>query len=138
MCIRDRGKTWTEYELESIVHPRDLINTTPDGSGSKFILEGISQTINGSESLIYTIDFSGAFDGKTCEDDKDFEDWNLAEGKCVNGVRYKYRRRKQDAQCLVGKGFEDLKLYETTCNSCTAGDYECAFELVRDANGNSV
>ena len=69
---------------------------------------------SGSGNFIYSIDFSNAFDGKTCEDDKDFEDWNLAEGKCVNGVKYKYRRRKQDAQCLVGKVFEDLKLYETS------------------------
>ncbi|CAI4056226.1 hypothetical protein SUVZ_02G1000 [Saccharomyces uvarum] len=137
----DQGRTWTEYELEATIFPIDLINTTPDGSGSKFILNGLTMShmeVNNSGNFIYSIDFSGAFNGKTCEDDKDFEDWNLAEGKCVNGVKYKYRRRKQDAQCLVGKVFEDLKLYETTCNSCTASDYECAFEFVRDANGKCV
>ncbi|QID87739.1 hypothetical protein GRS66_010424 [Saccharomyces pastorianus] len=111
----DQGKTWAEYQLGATIFSTWLINTTPDGSGSKFVLYGFSQTgITDPEYLTYAIDFSGAFDGKTCEDDKDFEDWNLAEGKCVNGVKYKYRRRKQDAQCLVGKVFEDLKLYETS------------------------
>ncbi|CAI4055092.1 type I sorting receptor SKDI_02G0920 [Saccharomyces kudriavzevii IFO 1802] len=135
----DQGKTWTEYQLETTIFPAELMNTTPDGSGSKFILNGFTMSnMDSSANFIYAIDFSAAFDGESCKDDKDFEDWNLAEGKCVNGVKYRYRRRKQDAQCLVNKVFEDLKLYETDCDSCTATDYECAFEFVRDASGKCV
>ncbi|EJS44657.1 pep1p [Saccharomyces arboricola H-6] len=134
----DQGKTWTEYQLDVTIFVTSLKSTTLDGSGNKFIMSGFSGFHGDRESnFIYTIDFSAAFDQKTCED-KDFEDWKLAEGKCVNGVQYKYRRRKQDAQCLVNTVFEDLKLYETVCDTCTEADYECAFEFVKDASGKCV
>ncbi|AJQ15672.1 Pep1p [Saccharomyces cerevisiae YJM1399] len=134
----DQGKTWTEYQLETTIYPNELMNTTPDGSGAKFILNGFTLAhMDGTTNFIYAIDFSTAFNDKTCEEN-DFEDWNLAEGKCVNGVKYKIRRRKQDAQCLVKKVFEDLQLFETACDKCTEADYECAFEFVRDATGKCV
>ncbi|CAD6644866.1 XXYS1_4_G0015260.mRNA.1.CDS.1 [Saccharomyces cerevisiae] len=140
----DQGRTWKEYELTnaiSSVDPHKLINPTPDGSGSKFIFSGWFATTDSEtnsiislKSIAYIIDFSAAFDSRTCEEE-DFEDWDLADGKCVNGAKYKYRRRKQDAQCLVKKAFKDLSLDETPCNSCGESDYECSFEFVRDANG---
>ncbi|CAI4285486.1 CQS_1a_G0004830.mRNA.1.CDS.1 [Saccharomyces cerevisiae] len=144
----DQGATWSEYELTdgvSAIRPSQLINITPDGSGSKFILSGMlistadreGNIINLQKSVVYAIDLSAAFDYKTCEEG-DFEDWNLADGKCVNGAKYKYRRRKQDARCLVKKAFKDLSLDETPCNSCAASDYECSFEFVRDTNGQCV
>ncbi|CAD6619657.1 BJ4_G0054700.mRNA.1.CDS.1 [Saccharomyces cerevisiae] len=144
----DQGRTWSKYQLIDdlgIIDARKLINITPDGSGSKFILSGMlitSASLEGSittilRNIVYEIDFSAAFDHKTCEEE-DFEDWNLADGKCVNGAKYKYRRRKQDAQCLVKKAFKDLSLDETPCNSCTRSDYECSFEFVRDAKGDCI
>ncbi|CAI4741120.1 BBM_1a_G0047060.mRNA.1.CDS.1 [Saccharomyces cerevisiae] len=144
----DQGATWSEYELTdgvSAIRPPQLINTTPDGSGSKFILSGMlistadqeGNIINFSKSVVYAIDLSAAFDYKTREEG-DFEDWNLADGKCVNGAKYKYRRRKQDTRCLVKKALKDLSLDETPCNSCAASDYECSFEFVRDTNGQCV
>ncbi|KAF4002704.1 hypothetical protein FOB22_004565 [Saccharomyces cerevisiae] len=102
----------------------------------KFILTGTSITED-PIFITYSIDFSAVFDYKSCEEG-DFEDWNLADGKCVNGAKYKYRRRKQDAQCLVKKAFKDLSLDETPCNSCTGSDYECSFEFVRDAKGDCI
>ncbi|QID82204.1 signal sequence-binding protein [Saccharomyces pastorianus] len=95
----DQGKTWGEYDLIMPIYPYRLISTISDGSGSKFILTGTSIT-DDPISITYSIDFSAVFDYKSCEEG-DFEDWNLADGKCVNGAKYKYRRRKQDAQCLV-------------------------------------
>ncbi|CAI4379856.1 CQS_1a_G0024740.mRNA.1.CDS.1 [Saccharomyces cerevisiae] len=144
----DQGATWSEYELTdgvSAIRPSQLINITPDGSGSKFILSGMlistadreGNLVILSSSIVYAIDFSAAFDRKTCEEE-DFEDWSLADGKCVNGAKYKYRRRKQDARCLVKKAFKDLSLDETPCNSCAASDYECSFEFVGDTNGQCV
>ncbi|CAD6629832.1 CEI_1a_G0027530.mRNA.1.CDS.1 [Saccharomyces cerevisiae] len=132
----DQGKTWGEYDLIMPIYPYRLISTISDGSGSKFILTGRSITED-PVSITYSIDFSAAFDSRTCEEE-DFEDWDLADGKCVNGAKYKYRRRKQDAQCLVKKAFKDLSLDETPCNSCTRSDYECSFEFVRDAKGDCI
>ncbi|CAI4297639.1 BGP_1a_G0006270.mRNA.1.CDS.1 [Saccharomyces cerevisiae] len=132
----DQGKTWGEYDLIMPIYPYRLISTISDGSGSKFILTGTSIT-DDPISITYSIDFSAVFDYKSCEEG-DFEDWNLADGKCVNGAKYKYRRRKQDAQCLVKKALKDLSLDETPCNSCTGSDYECSSEFVRDAKGDCI
>ncbi|CAI4307795.1 BAI_1a_G0006350.mRNA.1.CDS.1 [Saccharomyces cerevisiae] len=147
----DQGRTWNQYELADAlfyIHPLKLINTTPDGSGSKFILSGdlittASQEGNNTNisyiarSVLYAIDFSAAFDYKTCEEE-DFEDWNLADGKCLNGAKYMYKRRKQDARCLVKRTFKDMILHEIPCDSCTESDYECSFEFVRDAKGDCI
>ncbi|CAI4037670.1 hypothetical protein SMKI_03G1470 [Saccharomyces mikatae IFO 1815] len=144
----DQGKTWFEYQLKTAIWPSNLINTTPDGSGLKFILSGVGEYLmersepllgnrGPSNTFYYAIDFSAVFDYKTCEA-SDFEDWNLAEGKCVNGAKYKYRRRKQESRCLVNRAFEDLKLHETSCNSCARSDYECSFQFVKDSNGDCV
>ncbi|EIW11828.1 hypothetical protein SCEN_C01820 [Saccharomyces cerevisiae] len=79
----DQGRTWNQYELADAlfyIHPLELINTTPDGSGSKFILSGhlittASQEGNNTNisyiarSVLYAIDFSAAFDYKTCEEE---------------------------------------------------------------------
>ncbi|CAD6630917.1 HN1_G0005880.mRNA.1.CDS.1 [Saccharomyces cerevisiae] len=132
----NQGKTWGEYDLIMPIYPYRLVSTISDGSGSKFILTGTSITED-PISITYSIDFSAAFDSRTCEEE-DFEDWDLADGKCVNGAKYKYRRRKQDAQCLVKKAFKDLSLDETPCNSCGESDYECSFEFVRDAKGDCI
>ncbi|CAI4427296.1 CEQ_1a_G0015320.mRNA.1.CDS.1 [Saccharomyces cerevisiae] len=147
----DQGRTWNQYELADAlfyIHPLKLINTTPDGSGSKFILSGhlittASQEGNNTNisyiarSVLYAIDFSAAFDYKTCEEE-DFEDWNLADGKCLNGAKYMYKRRKQDAHCLVKRTFKVMILHEIPCDSCTESDYECSFEFVRDAKGDCI
>lgn len=147
----DQGRTWNQYELADAlfyIHPLELINTTPDGSGSKFILSGhlittASQEGNNTNisyiarSVLYAIDFSAAFDYKTCEEE-DFKDWNLADGKCLNGAKYMYKRRKQDASCLVKRTFKDMILHEIPCDSCTESDYECSSEFVRDAKGDCI
>ncbi|CAI6548857.1 ADM_HP2_G0015300.mRNA.1.CDS.1 [Saccharomyces cerevisiae] len=147
----DQGRTWNQYELADAliyIHPLELINTTPDGPGSKFIISGhlitkASQEENNTNisyiarSFLYAIDFSAAFDYKTCQEEG-FEDWNLADGKCLNGAKYKCKRRKQDARCLVKRTFKDTILHEIPCDSCTESDYECSFEFFRDAKGDCI
>ena len=61
----DQGKTWTEYQLETTIYPNEVMNTTPDGSGAKFILNGFTLAhMDGTTNFIYAIDFSTAFKGK--------------------------------------------------------------------------
>ncbi|SMN18495.1 similar to Saccharomyces cerevisiae YBL017C PEP1 Type I transmembrane sorting receptor for multiple vacuolar hydrolases [Maudiozyma saulgeensis] len=138
----DQGETWNEYQFEEPFYPALLINTTPDGSGSNFILEafGSGNVIDGrheQQTFFYTLDFSDAFDGKKC-DKNDFETFYLNSGDCVNGAKYSYRRRKYDSKCLVKEVFTDLELDEEICTECTDADYECSFEFTKDHEGHCV
>lgn len=135
----DHGKTWTEYQLEKSLAPIEILSTTPDGSGVNFIVNGfrLDRTAESTTNFLYAIDFSDAFNGKSCEAE-DYETWYLAGGECVAGAKYSYRRRKQDSKCLVRKLFEDLQMKEEICDECTEKDYECSFEFVRNADGECV
>ncbi|KAG0660912.1 vacuolar protein sorting/targeting protein PEP1 [Maudiozyma exigua] len=138
----DQGETWTEYEFEESIYPGVLINTTPDGSGSHFILEAFATGDYASgdyenKNYFYSIDFSDAFGGKKCGRD-DFETFYLNDGNCLNGAKYSYRRRKFDAECLVKEVFTDLELDEEICTECTDADYECSFEFTKNTEGNCV
>lgn len=131
----DHGESWTEYQLEKTFFPLELMSTTPDGSGVTFILEGMRHggLMKKPESYLYTIDFSGAFDGRKC-DESDMEEFLVAEGECVNGAKYKFNRRKANAQCLIRQTFVDLEENEESCVECTDKDYECAFEFTENSD----
>lgn len=138
----DQGKTWKEYQLDEPIFPARLINTTPDGSGTNFILDGFfAREMSDEEkefpNFLYTIDFSDAFDGKICGED-DFETFYLNDKEPVNGAIYSYRRRKQDSKCLVREVFTDLELKEEICEQCTDADYECAFEFSKNSEGKCI
>lgn len=77
-----------------------------------------------------------AYDGRKCEE-KDMEDWFLANGQCIDGVKIKFRRRKYDATCLVHTLYDDLSYVEEECE-CTYADYECSNEFSTDDNENCV
>lgn len=136
----DQGKTWQEYELESSFIPVDLINTTPDGSGSRFILSGylvVDGAPDPTKPVAYIIDFSKAHGGKKCGKN-DYEIFSLSDGECINGVKYTYKRRKQDARCFAGTVFEDLAFETEDCLECTDADYECNLQFKKDDNGQCV
>ena len=105
--------------------------TTIDGTSRKFIIGGIDDSRRAENEYIYSVDFTNAFDGKTCGDD-DFEEFVARKSNdngndeplCVYGHREKFRRRKQDAKCFVNKLFEDIKVIEDPCQ-CTEHDFEC-------------
>ena len=131
----DQGNTWTEYQFESPVMPQELVSTTPDGSGLNFVLRGYQSggRAKREKNMLYAIDFNEAFDGEKCKDD-DLEEFLVAEGECINGAKYKYSRRKADAECLIRQPFVDLESKEEICPQCTDKDYECAFEFGRTSD----
>lgn len=138
----DQGQTWTEYELEKSIFPMELISTTPDGSGVKFILNGFTSNSRfdddiSSTNIFYAIDFSDAF-GKTECKTSDLETWELAKGSCINGAKYSVERRKVDSKCLMRKVYDDLEFDEKICTECTLDDYECSFEFQRDDNNKCI
>lgn len=136
----DQGYTWHEYQFEEAMIPMEVLPVTQDGSGSKFMISGVSLDQNDystgpfGSNLVYTVDFSNAFNGKQCQD-SDFEKWTVNKGECVTGSRYTTKRRKNDAQCLVKNVYQDITWDEEVCEQCTEADYECAFEFSRDENG---
>lgn len=146
----DRGYTWSEYKLEETLDPNIALGTyfvsnnltfTVFVSAESFYDEDLEEDVFDSDdgdryTTVYVFDFSEAFGGKTCTE-SDFEYWYQSEGKCVNGARYKYRRRKADAQCLVNEPFAASEKIEEPCD-CTQEDYECAPMFVRDKNGTCV
>lgn len=122
----DQGQLWQTYKVETPCYPVELI-TTLDGTGTKFILLGL--TSNGNQEILYSLDFSNAFNGKTCGKD-DFEKVyarNAAGDSpvCIYGEKESFNRRKQDARCFVNKLFEDVKVTEDPCD-CTEFDFECS------------
>lgn len=139
----DQGFSWQEYELEETMTPMEVLTVTKDGSGYNFIISGMS--LNKADrphtpfesTLVYSIDFSDAFNGKECKE-SDMEEWFVNKGQCVSGSKYFYKRRKQGSECLVRKLYEDLSWNEEICDKCTEADYECSFEFTKDSNGKCV
>lgn len=128
----DQGKSWSEESLEVPIWGIAVF-TTIDGSSTKFIFNGLRDSLYGTKSAFYTIDFGDAFNGNICKDD-DFEEVysrveDGGEPLCLYGQKEKFKRRKQDAKCFVNKLFEDVISIEDKCE-CTIADFECALGFV--------
>ncbi|CUS21194.1 LAQU0S02e08196g1_1 [Lachancea quebecensis] len=131
----DQGATWSEYQFKEPLYFLNFVPTTLDGSGATFIIQ--AATPRGHEDgLLMTVDFSDAFNGDKCKD-SDIDEWYTNGGGCISGSRHKFRRRKEDAKCLVKELFKDLESVEETCD-CTKSDYECSPEFYRNENGECV
>lgn len=138
----DQGESWTEYQLHEPIISAEIIPTRKDGSGLKFVLSGI-MVPEGEDShgdllsMTYSIDFSEAFDQKVCKD-TDMEIWFLDEGNCINGAKYKFKRRHASAKCLIRNASENLELDQSICDECSDEDYECSYEFTKDSSGECV
>lgn len=136
----DQGKTWLETKLEDPIYPLTM-TTTVDGTSTKFIVAGLSDSANGKlgdfSEVLYALDFSKAFDGKKCSKDRDFEKVYVRilpetdEPICVAGGKQNFYRRKQTAECFVSELFTDVKSDKELCD-CTEDDFDCGpgFDLV--------
>lgn len=127
----DQGRLFQTLQLDTPIIPERLV-TTLDGSSSRVLLVGSTSQ---NEQISYAVDFGDAFGGAKCgEGDFDVVSARLEPGArepiCIRGHKEKFKRRKQDAQCLVKMLFEDVHVQEEPC-SCTVADFECAqfFEL---------
>lgn len=131
----DQGETWTEAKIGQNFLPFSFVNNVDD-TDKTFVLFGG----NGSnkEDIVYSIDFSSAFD-KTCTDD-DMEEWLARvdpitnKQVCVFGHSEKFKRRKIDAKCFVNRNYDDLKVIEEPC-TCAIKDSECNSGFVLDKDG---
>ncbi|CAG8491123.1 2595_t:CDS:10, partial [Paraglomus occultum] len=132
----DHGKTWQSRSIGQKVRVR-MLTTDPESTSAKFLLFGsVIDRNNEKPYVMIQIDFSDLY--RKCGD-SDYEEWyarNNIDGNgpdCLMGQKTYYKRRKADAQCLVGKPFEDPKRVDVTC-PCTDEDYECDFNHVLTNN----
>ncbi|EGW32507.1 uncharacterized protein SPAPADRAFT_138012 [Spathaspora passalidarum NRRL Y-27907] len=121
----DQGKSWNNVDLKNPIYPLAVL-TTIDGTSRNFLLAGATSE---RTEVIYTLDFTKAYDGVTCKDDA-YEEYyarSIADNPplCIYGHREKFRRRKQDQACFVNKLFEDVKVIDEPC-PCIDLDFECA------------
>lgn len=131
----NQGKSWVKVVINHSIYPLTL-TTTIDGTSTQFLLTGLVDKTpeNGEDfdfnEIIYSIDFSKAFNGKVCSTKNvDFEPVYArinqnGEPNCVYGHKEKFWRRKQDNECFVNNLYEDLKIESEACE-CTKDDYEC-------------
>lgn len=138
----DQGKTWDEYEFkgekdgESIFWG-DVEPLIQDGSGFQFIASGFSLDGHTFDSNYHFIlDFSHAFEGKKC-DSNDFENVILNEGKCIDGQKFTYKRRKRESECLARTEYKNLLADIEICD-CTEDDFECSVNFRKDVEGKCV
>ncbi|CAR29083.1 ZYRO0F18722p [Zygosaccharomyces rouxii] len=112
----DQGNNWREYYLDIVLdEPAHAYDLVLDSWGLNAVIGLVKQKYErSSKYTFYTIDFSEVFGGSACTDE-DWEKWFLSDGKCFNGVKYSFNRRKADAQCLMRKTFEELTLNEESC-----------------------
>ncbi|CAJ0872512.1 7336_t:CDS:10 [Entrophospora sp. SA101] len=142
----NRGKTWQQLDLGMKVHAR-MLTTDPESTTQKFILLGTfaSDHQDGGTArfrhFIFQLDFQNLFSRK-CEmgNGNDYEKWTarkLENGPdCLMGHTSEYYRKKEDADCYVGRKYEDLTVEEKPC-PCTDEDYECDFHFTLDPVSNT-
>jgi photosystem II stability/assembly factor-like uncharacterized protein len=134
----DQAETWIEFELDTKTLPF-FLTTAIDGTTTKFIYGGLNINQDSSTQILYSLDFSRAFD-RNCEED-DYEVWspNRKDGdSCFFGHTDSYKRRKQDAKCFINKVFEDLKVEEAPCECQVERDYECNYGFTENSKGECI
>ncbi|KAG9313252.1 hypothetical protein JVU11DRAFT_6715 [Chiua virens] len=139
----NEGLTWREYKFGNEKLRINTIISAPEDTSRKFMLLGY--TPGSAASTIVHIDFT-SLTRKQCvlsEDDPthdDFELWSPSEGRteaCLFGRQTIYKRRKRDAECIVGK--EAKLVHETVRNcGCSMEDFECEWNFVKDEDGKCV
>lgn len=139
----DEGLTWHNYNFGQKIRVQS-VNTAPQDTSRRFYLVGQTPGERGKSVLVH-LDFDSITQRK-CEfkiDDPnhdDFEVWSPAENreeKCLFGRQTLYHRRIRDRDCYIGEKVAQPNKVERNC-TCTAADFECEFNHVRNAKGDCV
>jgi photosystem II stability/assembly factor-like uncharacterized protein len=132
----NHGKTWTTVSLGETKVSAYELTTVPDSTSLKFTL---SARDNDSKWYIFCIDFGQLHERKCASGD--FEEWyarkdDKGNPACLMGHTQHFRRRKADAECVVGVEFDEALPISETCD-CTDDDFECDFNF-RKQEGECV
>ncbi|KAJ8324131.1 vacuolar protein sorting/targeting protein PEP1 [Batrachochytrium dendrobatidis] len=144
----DFGTTWAEHKFSDRSVRIEDVTTRQGAESRKVVITGhyiSSQTDASSSSdelatALISVDFEKLFSRK-CDLNADFEMWypgslpgSTDNKRCFFGEEAIYRRRKSDAVCYVGAGFEHVVADKKTCE-CADVDYECDFNFFRNDAG---
>ncbi|RPD60705.1 Oligoxyloglucan reducing end-specific cellobiohydrolase [Lentinus tigrinus ALCF2SS1-6] len=144
MFSTNEGITWREYKFTDEPMRVKAIVTVPADTSRRFILMGHYPREKNAAVVVH-LDFS-ALTRKKCElsienpGQDDFELWSPSEEReeqCLFGRQTLYHRRKRDAECVVGDQPKAKEKVVKNCQ-CTASDFECEFNYVRDDAGECV
>ncbi|KAJ3106319.1 vacuolar protein sorting/targeting protein PEP1 [Phlyctochytrium planicorne] len=130
------GTTWQEFTISTepiLVHS---ILTVPDSTSLKFTILGITESKKNELGMTaFTLDFTDTLPrvcDKASSKSSDFESWSPVDEKdgsrCFLGKDIMFLRRKEDANCLIGKEFEEFSEDVKTCE-CTHSDFECDYNF---------
>ncbi|KAJ3065235.1 vacuolar protein sorting/targeting protein PEP1 [Podochytrium sp. JEL0797] len=122
------GDSWAEFQFSDTPLRVSSLLTEPSATSLKFVLYG-SATKN-SETQVITLNFEPVLP-RTCDKPKknggDFVEWSPAgengKDRCFLGQDLSFWRRKGDAECHVGREFEDMPGSMETC-ACVETDFE--------------
>ncbi|KAJ1723933.1 vacuolar protein sorting/targeting protein PEP1 [Coemansia erecta] len=143
----DQGRSWLTLPLPADARAMrvDRLATTPDATSRRFLLLG-HRDAAADHGILVSLDFTGAqpracvsppSSGSAKPAESDFELFTpapIADDGCLLGRRVHYYRRKPAAMCFVGDEFQPTRYLADTCE-CTARDYECNHNFVRDPTG---
>ncbi|KAJ3206579.1 vacuolar protein sorting/targeting protein PEP1, partial [Dinochytrium kinnereticum] len=132
----DYGTTWSEVTFASDPIMVHSILTLPDSTSLKFLILGFSELEKSDLKMTaYGLDFDKTLSrmcDKPSSSSSDFSWWSPLgdedKDRCFMGKRTKFLRRKEGANCLIGKEFEDLTQDSTVCE-CTKDDFECDYNF---------
>ncbi|KAJ2366471.1 vacuolar protein sorting/targeting protein PEP1, partial [Coemansia sp. RSA 2607] len=142
----DQGRSWLTLPLPENARGMrvDRLASTPDATSRRFLLHGHRDAAP-DQGILTSLDFTAA-QPRTCvsspdgkPDAGDFELFTpapISGDGCLLGRRVHYYRRKPDAMCAVGDEFRATRYLADTCE-CTARDYECNHNFVRDPSSDA-
>ncbi|KAJ3357252.1 vacuolar protein sorting/targeting protein PEP1 [Entophlyctis luteolus] len=134
--------TWNSVTLPSVEQNKwkpVATSIDPDSTSSQMIIIASSDSVK-KPSAVFHVDFSKVhsrkcdFDASNPSNSKDFELYTpkkptiggSATDACILGEDVGYFRRKQDADCYVGRKFKHPEIKRKTCE-CSEDDFECDF-----------
>jgi cbb3-type cytochrome oxidase subunit 3 len=139
----NEGFSWQQYSFGTPIKVRSIV-TVPSDTSRKFILFGYEPRSQEHTVAIH-IDMSKITNRKCVLDlsnpnGDDFTLWSPSEQreeKCLFGKTTLYHRRIRDKNCYIGETLPQPFKEERICE-CTADDFECEFNHVRNGNGDCV
>ncbi|CAO1617832.1 unnamed protein product [Sympodiomycopsis kandeliae] len=135
----NEGLKWESYNFGERLRVKKIL-TVPEDTHRRFVLFGQVPGSQGKTVAVH-LDFS-ALSSRKCKLDvehpeaDDFELWSPSEERsepCLFGRQTYYYRRKRAADCFVGQEIVQPHEIKKNC-TCTAADFECEFNHVRDLN----
>ncbi|KAL2911737.1 vacuolar protein sorting/targeting protein PEP1 [Polyrhizophydium stewartii] len=142
----DFGSSWASHKFSDRLVRIEDVATKPGADSRKVVITGhyvgksaVSSAQSEYATAVISVDFGKLFD-KKCDANADFETWfpgarpGSSEQRCFFGEEVSFRRRKADAVCFVGEGFNHVIADKKTCE-CSEVDFECDFNFFRGEAG---